>query len=62
MSPDHIVDSNPQVKLAAYEEPPDDACVQWEQCQNRVPENGKMCGDCLDTVRRAESSYSTDDF
>jgi hypothetical protein len=32
-------------------ETPDGACVNYEECGNIVPENGKMCGPCLDAAR-----------
>ncbi|HET7322753.1 MAG TPA: hypothetical protein VFJ06_00290 [Halococcus sp.] len=32
-------------------ETPSGACVNYEECGNVVPENGKMCGPCLDAAR-----------
>jgi hypothetical protein len=32
-------------------ETPNGACVNYEECGNVVPENGKMCGPCLDAAR-----------
>jgi hypothetical protein len=30
---------------------PEDACARYEVCGNIVPQNGQMCGDCLDELR-----------
>lgn len=54
---EHVVDANPQLTLETYADAPDGACVRWEQCGNEVPGNGKMCGECLDDIRREECSY-----
>jgi hypothetical protein len=45
-----------QSNLTAFDadEIPDDACVRYEMCQNTVPQNGRMCADCLDAVRAAD--------
>lgn len=33
---------------------PEGACINYEQCGNRVPHNGQICGPCLDRVRHAD--------
>jgi hypothetical protein len=33
---------------------PDGACVRYEQCENTVPEDGRICGQCLDELRAAD--------
>ena len=33
---------------------PDDACVRYEVCENRVPARGQICADCLDQLRAAD--------
>lgn len=38
-------------------EQPEDACVNYERCQNIVPHNGEMCGDCLDDARRKRREH-----
>ncbi|WP_147464892.1 hypothetical protein [Halococcus sp. IIIV-5B] len=46
-----------QSDLAAYggnEATPDGACIRYEQCENIVPENGRICGPCLDELRAAD--------
>jgi hypothetical protein len=45
-----------QSNLTAFdpEAVPANACVRFEVCQNTVPGNGQMCGDCLDELRAAD--------
>ena len=46
-----------QSDLAAFggsEAAPDGACIQYEECGNVVPENGRICGLCLDELRAAD--------
>jgi hypothetical protein len=44
-----------QSDLTAFDgETPEDACVRYEICGNVVPQNGRMCADCLDAVRAAD--------
>jgi hypothetical protein len=35
-------------------ETPEGACVRYEVCGNIVPQNGRMCGECLDELRAAD--------
>lgn len=47
--------STGQSNLAIFDvETPEGACVRYESCGNVVPQNGRMCGDCLDIVRAAD--------
>ena len=46
-----------QSDLAAFggsETAPDGACIHYERCGNVVPENGRICGPCLDELRAAD--------
>jgi hypothetical protein len=45
-----------QSNLTAFdaEAAPENACVRYEVCENIVPGNGQMCGDCLDELRAAD--------
>jgi hypothetical protein len=45
-----------QSNLTAFdpEAVPANACVRYEVCENTVPGNGQMCGDCLDELRAAD--------
>lgn len=36
------------------ESQPDNACINYPRCENIVPRNGEMCGECLDTARRKD--------
>lgn len=36
-------------------EPPD-ACVNFEECGNRIPTAESMCADCLDKARHNDST------
>jgi hypothetical protein len=48
--------SESQSDLTAFDvdAAPEGACVRYERCENVVPENGRMCADCLDEVRAAD--------
>ena len=39
---------------SAPEDTPEGACVRYEICENIVPEHGRICGPCLDTLRAAD--------
>ena len=39
---------------SAPEETPEGDCVRYEICENVVPEHGRICGPCLDTLRAAD--------
>lgn len=47
--------SGNQSDLTTFDgETPENACARYEICGNIVPENGQMCGDCLDVLRAAD--------
>ena len=45
-----------QSNLTAFdaEVAPANTCVCYEVCQNTVPGNGRICGECLDELRAAD--------
>jgi hypothetical protein len=36
---------------------PEDACVRYEICGRTVPENGRICGPCLDELRANDREH-----
>ena len=52
-----------QSDLAAYsrsEITPDGAYICYEQCENIVPENGRICGPCFNEPRAADRKRRKD--
>jgi hypothetical protein len=41
-------------------ETPEGACARYEICDNVVPQNGQMCGDCLDELRAVDREQRGD--
>lgn len=44
---DHIVDADVDTDTLD----PEGGCINYEECGNIVPYNGKACGECLDRMR-----------
>ena len=43
----HVVDADVDTDVLATE----NACINYDECGNIVPYNGKACGECLDRMR-----------
>lgn len=54
--------STDQSNLTAFdpETAPENACIRYEVCQNTVPGNGRICGECLDQLRAADREQRGD--
>lgn len=53
---DHPADGGVDTDLFGWSESnlPENPCLNYERCGNQVPENGAICGQCLDRVRRKD--------
>jgi len=50
MTDNHVVDAGVDTDVLD----PENGCINYEKCGNVIPYNGKMCGECLDRVRRQD--------
>lgn len=49
-----MTEKQPDLTEYGAEIMPKEACINYEECGNMVPQNARICGNCLDRVRKQD--------